>query len=86
MRDETSLCVDTAALASTSVPLMLTRGTESPALFAAVIGEVASLVPTARVEVIEGAGHVPHSTHPDEWVARLTTFHETVASLPAQRS
>ena len=86
MRDETALSVDTAALATTSVPLMLSRGTESPPLFAPVIAEVASLVPTARVEVIEGAGHVPHSTHPDEWVARLTTFHDAAASLPAQRT
>jgi pimeloyl-ACP methyl ester carboxylesterase len=86
MRDETALSIDTAALATTSVPLMLSRGTESPPLFAPVIREVASLVPTARVEVIKGAGHVPHSTHPDEWVARLTAFHDAVASLRAQRN
>ena len=86
MRDETALSIDTAALATTSVPLMLTRGTESPPLFAPVIGEVTALVPTARVEVIEGAGHVAHATHPDDWVARLTTFHDAVASLHAQQS
>lgn len=86
MRDETALSIDSAALARTSVPLLLSQGTESPPLFAPVIGELVSLVPNARVEVIEGAGHVPHSTHPDEWVARLTGFHETDARLGAPRT
>lgn len=85
LRDETALSIDSAALATTSVPLLLSRGTESPPLFAPVIGEIASLVPTARVEVIEGAGHVPHATHPDEWVGRLTAFHDTIAALRAPR-
>jgi pimeloyl-ACP methyl ester carboxylesterase len=74
--DETALSIDTAALATTSVPLLLTHGTESPGLFPAVIVELVKLVPTARVEVLEGAGHIPHATHPEEWVARLTAFHE----------
>lgn len=86
LRDETALSIDAAALAATTVPIMLSQGTESPPLFAPVIGEVAALVPSAQVEVIEGAGHVPHSTHPDEWVARLTAFHATVAGLRTQRT
>ncbi len=74
--DQTALSIDTAALARTAVPLLLTHGTESPGLFAAVIAELGKLVPTARVEVLEGAGHLPHATHPEEWVARLMAFHE----------
>ena len=71
LADETALSIDGAALAGTSVPLLLTHGTESPALFPAVIGELSVLVPAARVEVIDGAGHIPHLTHTDEWVALL---------------
>ena len=55
---------------------MLTHGTESPELFPAVIAELVKLMPSRRVEVLQGAGHIPHATHPDEWVARLLAFHE----------
>ena len=75
LADETALSIDTAALASTDVPLLLTHGTESPVLFPAVIAELAQLVPEARVEVIEGAGHIPHTTHTEDWIARLIAFH-----------
>jgi hypothetical protein len=63
------------------VPLLLTYGTESPRLFPAVITELAKLVSAGRVEVLEGAGHIPHATHPDEWIARLTAFHDQCASV-----
>jgi pimeloyl-ACP methyl ester carboxylesterase len=76
LADETALSIDAAALASTDVPLLLTHGTASPVLFTAVIAELAQLVPAARVEVLEGAGHIPHITHTQEWIARLTAFHQ----------
>ena len=76
MSDETALSIDTAALASTDVPLLLTHGTESPELFPAVISELAKLVPGAPVEVLDGAGHIPHATHTEEWIERLVAFHQ----------
>ena len=86
LADHTGLTIDAAALATSGVPLLLTHGTESPALFPAVITELVRLVPTARVEVLAGAGHIPHATHPDEWAARLMAFHDgfswSAAPLP----
>ena len=79
MRDPTSGSVDAAALAATTVPLLFSLGSESPGMFAAVIGELAVLVPGARVATIDGAGHIPHATHPELWVATLRTFHDTLA-------
>ena len=79
-RDPTSGSIDAAALARTSVPLMFTYGTEGPRWYRAIIAELSLLVPAARVEVITGAGHIPHATHPDQWVATLLAFHETIAS------
>jgi pimeloyl-ACP methyl ester carboxylesterase len=54
--------------------MLLTHGTESPVLFPAVIAELVKLVPVARVEILEGAGHIPHATHPEDWTARLLAF------------
>jgi pimeloyl-ACP methyl ester carboxylesterase len=79
-RDPTSGSIDAAALARTTVPLMFTYGTESPRLYRAIIDELTRLVPAARVEVITGAGHIPHATHPDRWVATLHAFHQTITS------
>jgi pimeloyl-ACP methyl ester carboxylesterase len=76
LHDPTALSIDTAALAATAVPLLLTYGTTSPKLFPAVIDDLALLVPAARVEVIDGAGHIPHATHPDPWTATLLAFHD----------
>ena len=76
LADQTALSIDNAALATTTVPLLLTHGTESPVLYPAVITELARLVPAARVEVLEGAGHIPHATHPQDWIARLVAFHD----------
>ena len=87
LADETALSIDTAALATTTVPLLLTHGTESPDLFPAVITQLAQLIPTARVEVLEGAGHIPHATHPQDWTDRLVAFHDRhLRSRQLQRS
>ena len=84
--DPTALSIDTAALVTTGVPLLLTHGTESPRLFRAVIAALAQLVPLARVAVLDGAGHIPYATHPEHWVARLTAFHAHLHSHHLQQS
>jgi pimeloyl-ACP methyl ester carboxylesterase len=78
IRDPKGSSIDAMALAQTTVPVLLTRGTESPVLFSAVIAELAVLIPTARVEVLTGAGHIPQVTHPDYWVASFMAFHEDI--------
>lgn len=77
-RDPTSSSVDIAALAATSVPLLLTHGTASPAWFGPIVADLARLVPTARVATLQGAGHIPHVTHPDDWATTVLAFHESV--------
>lgn len=74
-RDPTSSSVDTAALAAASVPLLLTHGSASPPWYAAIIAELTRLVPASRVALLDEAGHIPHATHPDRWVASLVDFH-----------
>jgi pimeloyl-ACP methyl ester carboxylesterase len=75
LNDDTALSIDATALATTSVPVLLTHGTESPALYRAVISELARHIPAARVEILAGAGHIPHATHTAQWTACLSAFH-----------
>jgi pimeloyl-ACP methyl ester carboxylesterase len=81
LHDPTALSIDTAGLVATAVPLLLTYDTASPRLFPAVIDELAVLVPAARIEVLEGAGHIPHATHPDLWTATLLAFHDELSHV-----
>ncbi|MGH8776084.1 MAG: alpha/beta fold hydrolase [Jiangellaceae bacterium] len=75
-RDPAGLSLDVTALAASAVPMLLTRGTESPAAFRAVIDGLAALAPHAEVRVLDGAGHVTHWTHPADLVSALLAFHD----------
>ena len=72
--DQEGFDLDLAALADTAPPLQISTGTESPPFFAAIADRIAQAVPDARRLVIEGAGHVPHQTHPDEYVGLVRSF------------
>lgn len=85
LRDDTALSIDRAALATIDVPVLLTHGTNSPALFPAVIAELEAVIPRAEVEVLAGAGHIPHATHPDMWTSALTRFHQRNRTSPDRR-
>lgn len=79
LHDPTGLSIDTTALASTTVPILLTHGTTSPPLFSRLIGELTRLLPSAQVEAIDGAGHIPYATHPHQLAAVVSAFHQSVA-------
>lgn len=66
--------VDLEALASSGVPLLLTVGTESPPFLRMIVQMLDDLVPPIDVTTIDGAGHVPHGTHPAEWSRALMDF------------
>ena len=55
-------------LAAIQVPVFLTGGSESPPMFPLVLDRLEKVIPGARRETIEGAGHVPHMTTPDRYV------------------
>lgn len=80
-RDPTSRSIDTGALSRATAPMLLTHGTTSPPWFHTVVTELTDLLPDPRVEVIDGAGHIPHATHPDLWVASVFAFHEGLGTL-----
>ena len=60
--------IDEDGLSGLELPVRLTYGSESPALFPAVIDRLVDLIPHAGRETIEGVGHVPHLTAPERYV------------------
>ncbi|MFB7787012.1 alpha/beta fold hydrolase [Streptomyces vinaceus] len=66
--------LDLDGLSGCTVPVMLSRGTQGPPFFAAVLDRLAEVLPRTRRTTFDGAGHMPHVTHPQEYVAALTGF------------
>lgn len=69
--------IDTDALARRAAPVLLSGGTQSPVWSAAILDRPAAVLPRARRQTVEGAGHIPHVTHPRRYVAALTRFVRT---------
>lgn len=70
--------IDLDALSASGVPLLLTVGTASPGFLIHIVRMLDDLVPEIRVEWIEGADHLPHAGHPEEWSAVLRDFWDSV--------
>ncbi|GHB46346.1 alpha/beta hydrolase [Streptomyces cirratus] len=67
--------VDLPRLAATYTgPVLLTLGGEGMPWFPGITAKLAKALRRARVVTLEGAGHVPHLTHPDAYVDTLTGF------------
>jgi pimeloyl-ACP methyl ester carboxylesterase len=73
-RDPVWQIPDLAALSRFTKPLRLTHGELSPPLFPAVSSRIAAAVPGADVQTFPGTGHVPHVTHPHEFVQMVLAF------------
>ena len=73
-RDPGVFALDLEGLSRFKRPALLTYGTVSPSYFGGAVRKVASVMPNARVHVFDGAGHVPHRSHPAAFVEVLTTF------------
>ncbi|MBT2405692.1 alpha/beta fold hydrolase, partial [Streptomyces sp. ISL-21] len=65
---------DLTRLSRYTGPTLLTRGTESPPWFPVIIDKLAGALRQAELRTLEGAGHVPHLTHPDHYVDNLMEF------------
>jgi pimeloyl-ACP methyl ester carboxylesterase len=66
--------IDLARVGRLEPPLQLTRGTESPRWFSAIADALARVAPDAEVHTFREAGHVPHVTHPDQYLDVVTGF------------
>ncbi|MFE2408259.1 alpha/beta fold hydrolase [Kitasatospora sp. NPDC059408] len=68
--------IDLGGLSGYRGPALLTMGTVSPPWFPVIIARLAEALPQAQVRQLVGAGHIPHVTHPAEYVQNLTAFIE----------
>lgn len=71
MQDPAFSELDLDALTAGTRPMLLTHGDQSPPFFEKVVDVLRASVPNLRVELIEGAGHLPHLTNPAEWIATV---------------
>jgi pimeloyl-ACP methyl ester carboxylesterase len=78
-RDPDALDLDLAALARFDRPALVSDGSTSPPFFAAVVRKVAAALPHATHATFSGAGHVPHLSHPAEYVHRVQEFARSVS-------
>ena len=74
MRDPGAWTADLAALAAIPCPILLTTGDQSLPFWSPVVAKLAAVLPQAQTRVIPGAGHVPQSSHPEEYGATVTAF------------
>lgn len=72
--DEASGTIDLDAVASYAGPVLLSEGDQSPPFFSVILDRLQNALKKAQRATYEGAGHVPHMTHPDEYVEKLTAF------------
>lgn len=73
-RDPAWADIDLDSLSDIRFPVLLTQGEESPPFFSKIIGRLSEVIHGVEVRTLPGAGHVPHLTHPTEYVATISGF------------
>jgi pimeloyl-ACP methyl ester carboxylesterase len=76
-RDPEALTIDTQALSRFSRPVLLSGGSESLPIFAPVLDKLAAILPNATRKTFAGTGHIPHLTHPQEYIEAIVRFAST---------
>lgn len=73
-QDAESLQMDTGRLSHFNKPALLTNGTESPPFFLLVLDQLIKAIPGAKRMTFESAGHVPHMSHPTQYIEVVKGF------------
>src|SRR5207244_7329932 len=74
MADGDAFSLDAGALAAYEGPSLVTLGSEGAPFFAKIAEALVDALPQARVETVEGAGHLPHLSHPREYARLVRGF------------
>lgn len=79
MNEPGAFTLDLDRLATFHQPTLISRGDQSPPFFGAILDRIATALPHAQRNTFPGAGHVPHVTHPVEFVSIVGGFLGSVA-------
>ena len=77
LNDPECSSVDETRLTAYDGPVLITSGDQSPSIFQPVERRIASLLPQAKRTTYAGAGHIPHVTHHEEYIAGVVGFIES---------
>jgi pimeloyl-ACP methyl ester carboxylesterase len=72
--DPDQLAFDLASVADFAKPALLSKGALSPPMFAPIVDQIAAALPAAKTHLFQDAGHIPHVSHPTDYVAMLRGF------------
>jgi pimeloyl-ACP methyl ester carboxylesterase len=74
MSEPDDLDFDLSMLTGFDRPTLLSHGGQSPPMFEPIVERVAKAIPAAYRHTFVDAGHVPHMSHPADYVDALLTF------------
>jgi pimeloyl-ACP methyl ester carboxylesterase len=74
MGDPEIISIDTEALSRFRGPVLLSAGSASPPYFPAIVDKLATVLPNVTRKTFEGAGHIPHVTHPQVYAEAMMEF------------
>jgi pimeloyl-ACP methyl ester carboxylesterase len=80
-QDARSAEIDLPRLSQLPCHALFTQGDQSFPWFPRIIEKLQVVVPHARVYTLEGAGHIPHLTHPEGYVRVIAEFIEAVSEM-----
>ncbi|HKP19286.1 MAG TPA: alpha/beta hydrolase [Gaiellaceae bacterium] len=69
---------DSTEAVTSGIPLLIVHGEEDQGIPVQVARDLAASAPHARIEVLEGCGHLPNMERPEEFNRILTSFLATV--------
>jgi pimeloyl-ACP methyl ester carboxylesterase len=84
-RDPDQQSIDLDRLRTISVPALISHGDQSPRMFPAIARIVAASIPGSEELLFPGAGHIPHATHPAEYVEALGAFINASSTEPVAK-
>ncbi len=72
--DPASSTLDLESLSAFPAPALVSEGDQSPPWFPVIVRRLAEALKRSEHHVFRGAGHVPHMSHPDDYVKTVTDF------------
>lgn len=72
--DPDALSIDLAALSGFPHAALVSNGDQSPPFFPIIVDKIAKAIPNAQRKTFQGAGHVPHASHPADYVDTVVAF------------